>query len=306
MVLKPCQLTLNSAPVDAGVDLDLGVPGYRYDVSFTAQAVPLAPLVNSFQPERKGQIGGQLTASVQLKGAGTTGASLKKNLSGRFDVASTNLNLSVVNVKSRLLKTVINVVTVVPEILKNPTAATGSLLGAVFGGSRGGLVDELSKSPIDVIDARGDIAAGSVNLQRAFVQSVAFQSEAVGTIAIADVLTNSTLNIPLHVWLQLGIADRLNMVPSDTPTNAAYAKLPDYVTIKGTVGDPQSDINKLALLGTTLKSIGGSIPGVDTKAGGLIQGLGGLLTGQRPQATNQTPATNAPPNLLDLFKRPKK
>src|SRR6185503_17788537 len=165
----------------------------------------------------------------------------------------------------------------------NPTAAPGALLGAAFGGSRGGLMDELSKSPINAIDERGDIGAGRLNLQRAFVQSPAFQSEASGTITLAEVLTNSTLNIPLHVWLQRGIADKLNTVPSDTPTNAAYAKLPDYVTIKGTIGEPKSDINKLALLGTTLKSLGGVIPGVDKKTGDLIQGLGGLLTGQRSQ-----------------------
>ena len=35
-------------------------------------------------------------------------------------------------------------------------------------------------------------------------------------------------------------------MPSDTPTNAAYAKLPDYVTIKGTIGELKSDINKPA------------------------------------------------------------
>ena len=300
--------------------------------------MPLAPLVNTFQPERKGQIGGRLNASAQIKGAGVTGASLQKNLGGKFDVASTNLNLSVGNIKSRILKTVINVIAVVPEILKNPTAAPGSLLGAVFGGSRGGLMDELSKSAVDVIEARGEIGAGKVSLHRAFVRSPAFQSEAAGTITLAEVLTNSTLNIPIHVWLQRGIAEKINMVPSDTPTNAAYARLPDYVTIKGTVGEPKSDINKLALLGTTLKSLGGVIPGVDKKTGDLIQGLGGLLTGQRSQGTNASPPnvppaaqsppaatnvriitstnvapapTNAPPtnqtiNVLDLFKKPKK
>jgi hypothetical protein len=54
---------------------------------------------------------------------------------------------------------------------------------------------------------------------------------------------------------------------------------------------------------------------VDKKTGDLLQGLGGLLTGQRPQGTNtaptNAPSANTPPtnqtiNLLDLFKKPKK
>jgi len=44
-LVKPFQLTLNGAPVNATVDLDLGVPGYKYDVAFSAKAIPLPPLV---------------------------------------------------------------------------------------------------------------------------------------------------------------------------------------------------------------------------------------------------------------------
>ena len=62
VVVNPFKLTLNGAPVNTTVDLDLGVPGWKYDWSLSAQAIPLAPLVNSFQPERKGQLGGTMTA----------------------------------------------------------------------------------------------------------------------------------------------------------------------------------------------------------------------------------------------------
>ena len=33
IVLKPCQLTLNSAPVTASIDMNLGVPGYQYEIT---------------------------------------------------------------------------------------------------------------------------------------------------------------------------------------------------------------------------------------------------------------------------------
>ncbi len=77
-MLKPFKLSLNGAPVNATVDLNLGVPGYRYDVAFSADRIPVAPLVNTFVPDRKGQMGGTLTANAQIKGAGITGASLAK------------------------------------------------------------------------------------------------------------------------------------------------------------------------------------------------------------------------------------
>ncbi|HVV70139.1 MAG TPA: AsmA family protein, partial [Verrucomicrobiae bacterium] len=114
VVLNPFKLTLNGAPVSSTIDADMGVPGYKYAFTFNAQAIPLAPLVNSFQPDRKGQLAGTLTAQAQINGQGITGASLQKNLAGQFDVGSTNLNLAVVNIRNPMLRTLINVVALVP------------------------------------------------------------------------------------------------------------------------------------------------------------------------------------------------
>lgn len=343
IVLDPCKLALNGAPMDATVDLDMGVPGYKYGLTFGANAVPLAPLVNSFEPDRKGQIGGTFSAQAKINGVGTDGASLQKTLAGNFDLTSTNLNLSVINIKSPILKTIINVVATIPELLKNPETTVSSLLGSLTGksSSGGSLTDELSKSPINAIIARGNAGSGKVNLEQAMVQSSAFQADVTGTITLAPVLTNSAIQMPVTVSLSQSIAQRLNMVPAGTPTNAAYAKLPDFLTITGTEGDPKTQINKLALLSLAGRSIGGAIPGVGSAGnlikglsgalggnagastnapnsssngvGGLLRGLGGLLGGNAPAntTTNTPPATNQPPpaqqplnNLLnDLFKK---
>ena len=134
VVVNPFKLTLNGAPVNSTMDLDLGVPGWKYDMSFGAQAIPLTPLVDSFQPERKGQIGGTLTANGKVSGAGITGASLQKNLAAQFDMNMTNLNLNVINIKSALLKGVVNVVAGIPELLSNPASGISSFLGNVTGG----------------------------------------------------------------------------------------------------------------------------------------------------------------------------
>ena len=166
VVVKPCALTLNGAPISATVDCDLSLPGYKYDIGFKVEAIPFAPLVNSFAPDRKGQLGGTITASAQLKGAGITGVNLQKNLAGRFDVAATNLNLSIANVRSPLLKTLVNVIVGIPELIRNPTAVLEGLLGGLTGSatSKPGWTQELNASPINVILARGTAGTGRVQL----------------------------------------------------------------------------------------------------------------------------------------------
>src|SRR3989442_451091 len=131
VTLNPCRLALNGAAVSAGADVDLSVPGYKYNCNLNAQPIPLAPLVNSFAPNRKGEIAGALVAQAQLSGAGITGASVQKNLNGQFDVSSTNLNLSVENARSPSLRLLITVVAFVPELRHNPEAGVVSFFQGV-------------------------------------------------------------------------------------------------------------------------------------------------------------------------------
>jgi uncharacterized protein involved in outer membrane biogenesis len=272
VVAKPFQLVLNGAPVNAVADVDLGVAGYKYNVTFDAKSVPVAPLVNTFQPARAGQMGGSLTASAQISGAGISGAGLQKNLAGQFDLDMTNLNLSVVNVQSRLLKTVINVVATIPEIvgnLNNPVNAVASLLGGAAG--QGSLMNELQQSPIQFLSVRTTAGSGTVNLRQATVKSAAFEADAVGSIALDSVLTNSTINIPVTVSLSQPIAKRLNLASS--ATNAAYSPLPQFLSLSGTLGNPKANINKLALAGTTIRAVGGSLLNPGTNNASPVQNL---------------------------------
>ncbi len=345
VVVNPFKLTLNGAPVNTTVDLDLGVPGWKYALSLSAQAVPLAPLVNSFQPERKGILSGTMTAQAKVNGAGTTGASLQKSLTGQFDMASTNLNLSIDNIQgknvyTRLLKLVVKTITAIPELAKNPGSTGVSLLqGFASSGSSSSSTSsgsdataDLAKSPINSIVLRGTAGSGRVELQKAMVQSRAFDAQATGTITLAGVLTNSPIQIPVSVSLERLAAQRIKMA-GNTPTNATYAKLPDFLSMKGTLGNPKTDINYVALAGAALQGAGGkagqvggalqslnnllsggtnAAPASSTnqsggKAGGLLQGLGGLLDNSTPRATN-APATNQSPadSLIRGFFGPKK
>jgi len=259
VLVKPFQLALNGAPVNASVDLDLSVPGYKYNFGLNANRVPLAPLVDTFAPDRQGQLGGILTAHAQIAGAGTTGANLKKNLTGQFEINTTNLNLSVVNVRSPILKTLINVVATIPQLLSNPETAVVSLLTRVTGLTSGGLMNQLQQSPIQTITVKGGAGGGRINLQSAVVRSAAFEADAAGAITLAPGLTNSTINIPVTILLGRSIASQLNLAAANTATTGTYVPLPQFLTMTRTLGDPKAEINKVALASIAVQSLGNSL-----------------------------------------------
>jgi len=313
--LKPFELALNGAPVNATLDMDLGVPGYKYNLAFSANAIPLAPLVNSFVPERKGQVGGTTTASAQIKGAGVTGASLQKNLAGDFGFMSTNMNLSIANVRNRYINSIINVIIGIPELIRNPTASLGNLVGGLAGrgAQRGGWADQLTAAPIDVILANGRAGQGQISLNQAEVRSAAFQVLADGRVSLAAILSNSTIHVPVNVLLSRSLGDQIGLVNESTPTNAVYVPMPQFLTLKGTLGKADTDINKLAMGALGIKAIGGVVKGVGgatgEKVGGIFDAVGSLLGGGKSATGTNQPsatATNQQPGLLDLFRRPKK
>ena len=273
VTVKPFQLTLNGAPVNGTVDLNLGVPGYKYDLTLGADRVPFTPVANTFWPDRKGQMGGTLTAQAKFSGAGITGAGLQMNLTGQFVGGVTNLNLSVADVHSAILKTLINVIATIPQLLSSPESAIASLLGQVTG-QGGGLMDELKKSPIQVINAQIKAGGGRIDLTSASVQSTAFKADGQGGIALAQVLTNSTINIPIAISVSQSIGKQLNLASSTASTNATYVPLPQFLAMEGTIGNPKADINKVALGGMVVKSIGSGI--LSTATNGASQ-MGNLL-----------------------------
>jgi hypothetical protein len=272
VTVKPFQLTLNGAPVNATVDLNLGVPGYKYDLTFGADRAPFTPLVNTFMPDRKGQMGGIFTAQSKFSGAGITGAGLQRNLTGQFAGGVTNLNLSVADAHSAILRTLINVIATIPQLLSSPESAIASLLGQMTG-QGGGLMDELKKSPIQVINAQIKAGGGRIDLTSASVQSTAFKADGQGSIALAQVLTNSTINIPIAVSVSRPIGKQLNLVSGNASTNATYVPLPQFLAMKGTIGQPKADINKLALGGMAVKSLTSGIIGTATNSSSQVGNL---------------------------------
>ncbi|HKI70908.1 MAG TPA: hypothetical protein VKA81_00910, partial [Verrucomicrobiae bacterium] len=153
--------------------------------------------------------------------------------------------------------------------------------------------------------------AGKIGVNRFALQSEAFDAHAHGEIPIADVLDESPLNLPVEFSLRRSLAQKSGLTPPGAPPDTPYVKLPDFVTVKGTLGDPKSHLNELALGGLLLKTGVGIAEkvgvNVGDKTGGLLKGVGNLLTGQKPTTTNDTTTTNPPPkfNPLDLLRKKK-
>lgn len=330
--LDPFSLTLNGAPVTANVRADLGVPGFTYDVAFSGDKIPLPPFVASFQPDRIGQIGGTVGAKVAIKGSGVTGANLQKHLAGQLEFGATHLDLKLSDVKSPLLRTIVNVVVGLPDLIRSPSLGTLASLAGLGGAQKAdGWMDELSQAPIGSITAKAVVGGGKVDIQKALVQSPAFFADAKGSITLAPVLTNSVLDIPVGIALKESLGKKVGLAAA----SEGYSRMPEFLTVKGTLGGPKPDIAyaKLVLLAgkAGLGIAGGSAGALGQKASGLIDAitgggspasatnsaakpanalgnaLGNLLGGGAPR-TNTTAKTNAAPaiDLLDLFKKPKK
>ncbi len=265
--LNPFQLNLNGGPVNLSGNVNVGWPGYLYDIAFKADSVPLAPLANTFGSGKTNALQGTFIADAQIRGAGTTGPNLRKNLGGKLDLNLTNMNYEVVGPKIKRILVPISVALRVPELLQ---------------------------SPINWVSAQSDIGNGAVNLKHLGVESEAFYAESAGTISLADIITNSTLNLPLDLSLRRALAEKTGLVAANASTNK-YAKLIQFVSVKGTLGAPDVDINKLAVAGMVLK--GAEAFGLgNAKTQGALGAVGNLLTGQTG-GTNSA-GTNATANIV--------
>jgi hypothetical protein len=160
------------------------------------------------------------------------------------------------------------------------------------------------------------LGGGKIDITEARIRSSSFEGRCVGSIPIASDLMQSPLNLPVDVALSRSLSQKARLMPSDTPTNVAYVPIPSIASVKGTLGAPAPDVDrvKTGLLmaqglaglvtgrtGDTLSGVvglvGGAAKGGTNAVGNLIQGLGGLFGGKNPPGAVATPsaapATNA-------------
>jgi hypothetical protein len=262
--LNPFKLELNGGAMNVTGNFDVGKPGYVYELGFNAKNVPLAPLANSLNLVNSNQLQGTFMADAQLRGAGVTGPNLRKNLGGNLDFALTNINYTVGGPVIRMILVPISLA------LKAP---------------------ELTESPINWVAGQTIISNGVVHVQNTSVESEAFLAALAGTVTLENVITNSTINLPMNFSLRRSLAEKSGILPANTPEDVKFASLGNIYSIRGTVGAPQPDPNKTALAGLALRGVGGLVK--DEKASQIIGGLGNILSGNKASSTNSGAATNS-------------
>ncbi len=292
--VQPLQLALNGAPIKADLKLDLGVPGYIYDLNAQADRIPVKPFANSFVPMLKDRIEGAFQATAQVKGAGITGVSLQKNLAGALGLSVTNANLRLND----------------PNQKKGLLTLLTSLLAKTLN------IRELQDRPIMDIVATAKMGGGKIDLTEARARSSSLEVGTSGSLPIAADLMQTPVNLPVNVSLNRELAQKARLMPANTPTNQAYVAIPAIASLKGTLGAPTPDIDKVAaglLLARGLAGlaggqtgnavsgvadlIGGVAKGETNAVGNLIQGVGNLFGGKKQEASPAaTPATAASTN----------
>ena len=274
--LKPIALALNGAPIDAAVSVDLGSQDPGYDVALKMDGVPLAPIANSFAEEYRNRAKGDLNANIQIKGVGTTGATLKKSLQGQINLSCTNGQIELAGKKMRRL---------IDKVSSIPTLN----------------LSELRTAPLTAFDANIVLGDGKIQIKAVNLISTAFTAHTEGAVPIANVLSNSPIpKLPVTFALSRPMAERVNL--ANVNADAPYTALPQFLFLTGTLGNPDTERNDAALAGIIARGV---LPHVGGDAG---RALGALLGGQNATNTStNAPSTNKPSNLLDslLKKKPK-
>ncbi|HKQ40281.1 MAG TPA: AsmA family protein, partial [Verrucomicrobiae bacterium] len=264
--LKPIAMSLNGAPVEGAISVDLGAKDLGYDVALKMAGVPLAPIANSFLEEYRNRAKGDLNANLQIKGVGTTGTSLKKTLQGQITASCTNGQIQLAGKKMR-------------EIIDD--------IAMYFG------LPELRTAPLTAFDSAIGLGEGKIQIKSLDLISDAFTAHTEGAIAIANVLSNSPIpKLPITFALSRPLAERVNMA-GNSPADARYVSLPQFLFVTGTFGKPKTAIDKTAIAGLAARKI------LPKEAGAALDAL---LGGAKGSSTN-APSTNKPSNPLDLLRK---
>jgi type II secretion system protein N len=276
--VDPLSASMQGAPLSGLLVLDLGLTGWRYELQLDAANLPLEPLVNSFVPEYSGQYRGLLQANLTLQGQGITPASLQQHLQGRVDVTFTNAEIQLVS------PTLQQILVPIAGLLRLP---------------------QLTESPLDWVRLQSRIGDGDIQLDELVLQSAAFQARTSGSVAIQPDLQLASLNLPLRFQLRRSLADRARLVPRNTPPDAAYVPLPDFATVRGTLGNLTTELDPGAITGLLLQSGIGIAEEqgikIEEPAGRLLRGIGDILGGAPLPGRSRQPEpepeseTNRPP-----------
>ena len=190
------------------------------------------------------------------------------------------------------------------------------------------------KAGPDLYDSWHDLAMADIAMFEAgcTAQEEGYDALCIDTMSDSGAnALRSVLDIPVGIALKESLGKKVGLAAA----SEGYSRMPEFLTVKGTLGGPKPDIAyaKLVLLAgkAGLGIAGGSAGALGQKASGLIDAITGAgspasatnsaappanalgnalgnLLGGGASRTDTTAKTNAAPivDLLNLFKKPKK
>ena len=270
--LPKVQFELNGMPVTGSLRIDKTnpKPAYAFEVQLKDQLAQ--PLVAAIDPESKESIAGKVTVLAKLDSSGESQGEFWANLKGMAEFKFTDGDLRVFSDTTKILLTPVAILLRLPEMLN---------------------------SPIDSMHAKLKIENESIQLETCEVKGSMFVASATGAIALDETLEASALDIPVQLSVRRDVADKAGLIPKGTPLSAKFVKLPDFVKVGGTIGEPKTKTNKLAIVGLLGQSAAG-LPGtIENKAGGLLENAANLLDGEFIGTDAKDALTNGGNNLFN-------
>jgi hypothetical protein len=270
--IEPLTGSIHGAPVSGRLAMDLGTPGWRYDLVLGGEAIPVEPLVNSFAPQYAGQYRGLLQADIALRGQGITTASLQRHLEGQVSIAFTDAQIQLIQPRVQ------NLLLPIASLLRLP---------------------QLTQSPLDWLRLESRISDGQIQVDELALQSVAFRAHTAGTIPLSLEPGRATLNLPIRFQLRRALAEKARLLPSNVPPDVQYIALPDFAVVRGSLSDPRTELDSGAITRLLLQSGIGIAEkqgiDIDDSAARVLRGIGDILGGQRLQLPSAPPPGQSEP-----------
>ncbi|MGA0369471.1 MAG: AsmA-like C-terminal region-containing protein, partial [Kiritimatiellia bacterium] len=181
LILQPFSLVLNQSEINQTLNLDW-TNGIHVTTEGSISPLDLQPVIDSFYPEKRGVIMGMLQGSTAFSTNGTSGESMRRNLSGQLDLSYTQGKIRLLDSNPDQQTALFHTRKLVQDIV---TALAGAL----------NLSPEKLMAPeIESVILSSRIKDQHLQLERGRIENPEFLMEMQGEIALSPVVGDSELD----------------------------------------------------------------------------------------------------------------
>lgn len=257
--------------VSAAADFDHDHPIFQ--VSGSVKNLQVAPIVDEFAPELRGKFEGILNVNLNLSGAGFDSEHHRRTMRGSFAASFTEADVDIADIANLNVETVTSTRDLVVVLVQAVAPALGIP------------AKELLHPPLTDLHAHAVLTPGKLKMDRFDVVNAAMKIESAGNVTLDTDLAQSRIdNIPVQFGLATNLAERARIYRADR-VSGTYAVLPPFVRVRGTVGEPNVHVDKKVITGLILTGVTERNKIGDEKTTRIIEGIGGLLSGEGPAPT---------------------